>query len=283
MYTKTGDKLGGLLYNDVGVIVKGLFFLPEREAYMDKLLNNMNCIVTGGSRGIGKAISEAFAAQGANVIITYASNSAKAEDTVKKMKSLGSEAYAFKCDAGNEDAVKALRDFTADKLGSINVLVNNAGTIGKEYPVTEIPVSEWDRVMQVDVRGVFLAVKYLVPLFDKNKTGRIINISSELSVKGRANYVHYTAAKGAVNSMTRSLALELAPEILVNTIAPGPIETDMILKDMDKEWVEKEKNIPLKRLGSVTDISATAVMLASEYGGFYCGQFLSPNGGAVFV
>lgn len=250
---------------------------------MTELLKNLNCVVTGGSRGIGKAIAEAYAENGANVIITYINNHQKADETVNILKNYGVKAYAFKCNAGDENDVLLLKKFTEDKFGKINILVNNAGTIGKECPVTELPTEEWDRVMNVDVRGVFLSVKHLVPLFDTKNIGKIINISSELSVKGRANYVHYTAAKGAVNSMTRSLALELAPNILVNTIAPGPIETDMILKDMSEEWIQKEKDIPLKRLGNVKDISALAVLLASKYGNFYCGQFISPNGGAAFI
>ncbi len=250
---------------------------------MENLLEGMRCVVTGASRGIGRAIALAYAKCGADVVITYVSNKNKADEAVAEMESFGVKAYAVKCDAGNEEDTKALAEFITEKLGSIDVLVNNAGAIGEEKPITEITSDEWDRIMRIDVKGVFLAVKYLVPLFNKDSTGKIINISSELSVKGRANYVHYTAAKGAVNAMTRSLALELAPHILVNTVAPGPIETDMILQDMSAEWVEKEKNIPLGRLGSVSDISAISVLLASKYGEFYCGQFISPNGGAVFI
>lgn len=247
------------------------------------LLKGSRCVVTGASRGIGKAIAEAFAKCGADVLITYVSNKAKADETVAEMEKYGVNAYSFRCDAGDEEDTKRLADYIKEVFGSIDVLVNNAGAIGEEAPITQITSDEWDRIMRVDVKGVFLATKYLIPLFDKKRTGKIINISSELSVKGRANYTHYTAAKGAVNAMTRSLALELAPHILVNTVAPGPIETDMILQDMSSEWVEKEKNIPLRRLGSVTDISAVTVLLASKYGEFYCGQFISPNGGAVFI
>ncbi len=250
---------------------------------MENLLKGMRCVVTGASRGIGRAIALAYAKCGADVVITYVSNKEKADEAVAEMESCGVKAYAVRCDAGNEADTKALAAFIAEKLGSIDVLVNNAGAIGEEKPITDITSDEWDRIMRIDVKGVFLTVKYLVPLFNKDSTGKIINISSELSVKGRANYVHYTAAKGAVNAMTRSLALELAPHILVNTVAPGPIETDMILQDMSAEWVEKEKNIPLGRLGSVSDISAISVLLASKYGEFYCGQFISPNGGAVFI
>ena len=115
-----------------------------------------------------------------------------------------------------------------------------------------------------------------------NITNLINNISSELSKKGRECYGHYAASKGGINSLTMCMALELAPEINVNIVAPGPIETDMILADMEPEWVEKEKDIPLKRLGKVEEIAAAALLLASDDGNFFCGQFVSPNGGAVF-
>lgn len=250
---------------------------------MEHLLKNKVCVVTGGSRGIGKAIAEAFAIQGADVIFTYHSNKRAADETLEILKQFGSGAMSVCCDAGNEEEVKELVKQVSNQYKKIDVLVNNAGTIGAEYPTSELPVEEWDKVINTDLRGVFLTTKYFIPTFNLDSVGRIINISSELSIKGRANYLHYTAAKGAINAMTRSLALELAPNILVNTLAPGPIETDMIMKDMSEEWIEKEKDIPLKRLGSVKDIAASAILLASEYGSFYTGQFISPNGGAVFI
>lgn len=250
---------------------------------MGNLLSGKNCIVTGGSRGIGKCIAEAFAKEGANVMITYNLNQKAASETIEMIKKYGVEAAAVQANVSIAEDVKASMDYFRNMFGSLDVLVNNAGAIGKEKSITELSEEEWDSIINTDVKGVFLNIKYAVPNFRKGSVGKIINISSELSVKGRARYVHYTAAKGAVNAMTRSLALELSPDILVNTLAPGPIETDMILKDMKSEWVEKEKQIPLKRLGKVSEIAGTAVLLASSYGDFYCGQFISPNGGAVFI
>lgn len=250
-----------------------------------KKLENRVAVITGGSRGIGKGIALAFAKEGANIAFSYNRNKAAAEETVKEIEALGVSALAIQADAGNEDAVKNMADIVADKFGHINILVNNAGTIGLEVPVAEMESSEWDRVINTDLRGVFLASKYFIPLFEKGDgapVGKIINISSELSKKGRACYGHYAAAKGAINSFTMCLALELAPDILVNIVAPGPIETDMILADMEPEWVEKEKDIPLKRLGTVEEIGAAALLIASDDGNFFCGQFVSPNGGAVF-
>ncbi|MFD1708245.1 SDR family NAD(P)-dependent oxidoreductase [Siminovitchia sediminis] len=249
---------------------------------MSKLTDKV-AVITGGSRGIGKGIAIAFAKEGADIVFTYLSNKEQADITVKEIESYGVSVKAVQVNIGNEDDVINLANVVKETHGSFNILVNNAGTIGKESSLVDMTVEEWDHTINIDLRGVFLTTKYLIPLIKTDDPGKIINISSELSIKGRANFTHYAAAKGGVNSFTRSLALELAPDILVNTIAPGPVETDMILADMDEEWIEKEKDIPLKRLGTVEEIAATAVLLASKDGNFYCGQFISPNGGAVFI
>lgn len=249
----------------------------------EDLLKKRVCVVTGGSKGIGKAIAIAFAEEGADVIITYRTSPEGANEAIETMKKYGGKYMAVKADAANEDEIKSLVSQVKENFGKIDVLVNNAGTIGKYYKVSEMPVEEWDRVINTDLKGVFLTTKYFLPIMSTEYVGKIINVSSELSKKGRAEQAQYISAKAGVNGFTRALALELAPDILVNTIAPGPIETDMILKDMDPEWTEKEKDVPLGRLGDVKDIAATAVLLASEYGNYYCGQWLSPNGGAIFL
>jgi 3-oxoacyl-[acyl-carrier protein] reductase len=123
---------------------------------------------------------------------------------------------------------------------------------------------------------------FALPHFAKDPVGKIINIGSELALKGRANFGHYCAAKGAVIGFSYALAHELAPGICVNVLAPGPIETDMILADMEPEWIQKEPEIPADRLGTVAEIAACAVLLASSEGDFFIGQVVSPNGGAVF-
>jgi 3-oxoacyl-[acyl-carrier protein] reductase len=250
-----------------------------------KKLENRTAVVTGGSRGIGRGIALAFAKEGANIAFSYHKNEAAAMETVKEIESFGVRALAIQADSGNEDQVKEMANKVKETFGQINILVNNAGTIGLEVSVVDMSSEEWDRVINIDLRGVFLSSKYFIPLIargDSCPIGKVINISSELSKKGREKYAHYAAAKGAINSFTMCLALEQAPDVLVNIIAPGPIETDMILADMEPEWIEKEKEIPLRRLGTVEEIGATAVLLASDDGNFFCGQFISPNGGAVF-
>ncbi len=249
----------------------------------DLKLKDRVAVVTGGSRGIGKGICIAFAREGAHIAFSYASNQKAAEETVDEVKALGVKCFAIQADASSEGDVVNLRNMAEREFSRINILVNNAGTIGNEMPVQNMPVAEWNHLIAVDLTGVFLASKYFIPLIEKSPVGKIINITSELSKKGRANYAHYCAAKGGINGFTRALAMELVPDILVNAIAPGPIATDMILADMEPEWIEKEKNIPMKRLGKVEEITATAVLLASDGGNFFCGQFISPNGGAVFV
>ena len=247
-------------------------------------LKNRVAVVTGASRGIGRGIALAFAAEGADIVFTYHSNKKAADETEALVRKHGVKCLAVKCDASSEADVKALAETVRKEFGKINILVNNAGTIGAEKPITEITAEEWDHVLNTDLRGVFLNCKYLIPLITRgNPVGKIINISSELASKGRSCYSPYTAAKGAVNTLTRSLALEYAPDLLVNAIAPGPIETDMILADMEPEWIEKEKDIPLRRLGKVEEIGAAALLLASDEGNFFCGQIVSPNGGAVFT
>lgn len=246
-------------------------------------LDNRVAVITGGSRGIGKGIGLALAKEGANIVFSYLRNEEAAAETVKEIEAYGVKALAVKADSSKVDDVINMRNAVEREFGKINILVNNAGTIGLEVSVADMEVEEWDKVIGTDLRGVFLTTKYFIPLISKDPVGKIINISSELSAKGRAAYAHYAAAKGGINSFTKCLALELAPDILVNIIAPGPIETDMILSDMEPEWIEKEKDIPLRRLGKVEEIGAVAVLLASDDGNFFCGQFISPNGGAVFI
>lgn len=250
---------------------------------MNLMLENKVVVITGGSRGIGKGIGIAFAKEGAHVAFSYFSNEGEATKTALEIEAYGVKCLPIKANVGDENEVQNMKKIVEEQFGKINILINNAGTIGVEMSLVDLPTSEWDRLINIDLRGVFLSCKSFIPLMDTSSVGKIINISSELSIKGREKFTHYAAAKGGVNSLTRSLALELAPNILVNTLAPGPIETDMILADMEPEWIEKEKDIPLGRLGTVEEIAATAVFIASEKGNFYCGQFISPNGGAVFV
>ena len=249
---------------------------------MQKLKNRV-ALITGASRGIGRGIALAFAKEGADIIFTYHSNHKAAAATKAELEKLGVKVLASQTDSADEQGILSLRDEVGKAFGKINILVNNAGTIGLELPAVEMPVEEFDRVLNTDLRGVFMFCKYFVPFIEKSHVVKIINNTTELSFKGRENYIPYVTAKTGLNGLSRCLAYELAPDILVNSIAPGPIETDMILADMDPVWLEKEKDIPLRRLGKVEEIAATALLLASDEGNFFCGQIVSPNGGAVFT
>ncbi len=238
--------------------------------------------VTGGSRGIGAGIATTFAREGASVVITYHSSGDRAEEVVEAIRAHGVQGLAIKADASSVDDCRRAVDEAVARFGRINVLVNNAGTIGAEISVAEMSVEEWDHLVGTDLRGVFLTTKFALPHIPTEPVGKIINIASELALKGRAGYGHYCAAKGGVIALTYALAHEVAPGICANVVAPGPIETDMILADMAPEWIEKEKEIPARRLGTVEEIAETALLLASSAGDFFIGQVLSPNGGAVF-
>ena len=256
----------------------------------DGKLAGRAALITGGSRGIGAAIAKAFAREGAQIAFTYHEGEDRAHDhvdaaseVVSEIERGGGEGLAIVADAASAaDAQRAVEE-TVKRYGRINILVNNAGAIGQEVTVRDMPVEEWDRLIGTDLRGVFLATKFTLPHMPTDPVGKIINISSELSRKGRQTQAHYCAAKAGINGFTRALQLEVGPGICVNSVAPGPIATDLILADMTPEWIEKEKDILAQRLGTVEEIAEPVVMLASDGGNFFMGQFISPNGGAVFT
>lgn len=202
---------------------------------------------------------------------------------VHAIESTGGQAIAIHADASRESDARRAVEQTVARFGRINVLVNNAGAIGHEYTVRDMPVEEWDRLIGTDLRGVFLATKFALPHMPTEPVGNIINIRSELSRKGRPTQAHYCAAKAGINGFTRAVQLEVGPGICVNSVAPGPIATDLILADMLPEWIEKETDILAGRLGTVEEVAEPVVMLASDEGNFFMGQFISPNGGAVFT
>ncbi len=240
-------------------------------------------LITGGSRGIGAAIAKAFAREGARVAFTYHTRQDAAREVVSAIEAVGGEAIAIQADAADEADARRAVDETVARYGRINILVNNAGAIGKEFNVRDMPVDEWDRLIGTDLRGVFLATKFTLPHMPTDPVGKIINVSSELARKGRPTQAHYVAAKAGVEGFTRALQLEVGPGICVNSLAPGPIATDLILADMSPEWIKMEAEILAGRLGTVEEIAEPAVMLASDDGNFFMGQFISPNGGAVFT
>jgi len=235
-------------------------------------------VVTGGSRGIGRSIGLAFAARGARVAFCHSGDPA-AKDTLAEIQdlSVGIEQTA---DVADEAAVEAFFEAATAALGRPNILVNNAGIL-REGALAETEAADFDRVIAVNLRGNFLASRAFVR---RAKVGRIINIASDLGLLGRAEMAAYTASKGGVIALTRTLARELAPDILVNAIAPGSIETDMTSPaSMSPEQLAIDMATPLARFGQPEDIAAMACYLAGPESNFVTGQCFGVNGGSVMT
>ena len=224
-------------------------------------------VITGGSSGIGRAIAEAFEANGDRVIVLDRS---------------GASAELISVDVSQEESVRAAFAMARERLGTIDVLVNSAGLL-TESPMQDMTLHMWNETLSVDLTGVFLCCREVVGEMRQQKWGRIINIASQLAVKGGVGLSHYAAAKAGVVAFTKSLALEVASDnVLVNSIAPGPIETPLVA-GISEEWkVAKRLELPLGRFGGVEEVAPTALLLASEPGGnLYVGQTLGPNSGDV--
>lgn len=242
-------------------------------------LQAKRAVVIGGARGIGRAIAESFAAQGAVVCVADKDRAAVTTDAIS-MK--GHDAFAAHVDVADEDSVRALFDEAVPRLGGLDIVVNSAGVI-QEKALLETTAADFDRVIGVNLRGTFLVGREgLRVLVGAGEGGRVINVGSDLGVLGRETFSPYAASKGGVHALTKSWAREFAPEILVNAIAPGPVDTDMLdLKNMSPEWRAKEESIPLGRVGRPAEIAALAVFLAGPGASFITGQILGPNGGSV--
>ena len=238
-------------------------------------------IVTGASRGIGKACALAFGKSGANVIINYTRSKEKAEELCEEISKLGGRALPFCADVADRKAVDEMIAFAHSNFGSISTLVNNAG-IAEQIMFCDITEEKWDRMFAVDVKGVYNCIQAALPDMIHNKSGRIINISSMWGITGASCEVHYSAAKAAVIGMTKALAKELGPSgITVNAIAPGVISTEMNGNISEEIMSELKEETPIGRIGTPEDIAETALFLASPKASFITGEVISVNGGFV--
>jgi len=242
-------------------------------------------LVTGSSSGIGRGVAVALAREGAAVVINHpsAAQAAQAEAVRCAIAELGGQALVLQGDVSEPADVERMVGECERVFQRVDVLVNNAG-IALASPVESMPLEQWDRVLAVHLRGTFLMTRRVLPGMYERGYGRIINTASQLAYKGAAGFAHYTAAKGAILSFTRSLALEIgARGVTVNCVAPGATKTPM-LEDVPPDLLEQiRQGIPLGRLAEVDDIVPAYVFLASEEGRHFQGQCISPNGGDVFL
>jgi 3-oxoacyl-[acyl-carrier protein] reductase len=238
-------------------------------------------LVTGASRGIGREIALELAREGASVAVNYAGSEAKALEVVDEIKAMGRDAFAIQADVSNSESVTDMVKATIERFSKIDILVNNAG-ITKDNLLMRMKESEWDDVININLKGVFLCTKAVTRQMMKQRSGRIINISSIVGVSGNPGQANYVAAKSGVIGLTKTTAKELSSRgITVNAIAPGFITTDMTDKLNEDVKTEMLKQIPLARFGEPKDIARTVIFLASEDSAYMTGQTLHVDGGMV--
>lgn len=244
-----------------------------------KLLEGKTAIITGGSRGIGKAIALRFAAEGANVAFTYLNSKERAESVAREIASLGVKCEAYASNAADyEQAHQMVAQVLAD-FGRVDILVNNAG-ITKDGLLMRMNQQQWDEVVYTNLNSAFYFSHAVASIMMKQKAGSIINMSSVVGVSGNAGQANYAASKAGLIGLTKSVAKELGSRgIRVNAIAPGFIETDMTSNLGDDVKTEWAKTIPLRRAGQPDDVANTAVFLASDLSAYITGQVINVCGG----
>jgi 3-oxoacyl-[acyl-carrier protein] reductase len=246
-------------------------------------LASRRAVVTGGAQGIGRAIAVGFAREDADVAVIDVQDQVAGAGVVSDAEAAGRRGFYFRADVASETEVTAAMTAAAEALGGIDVLVNNAGVVS-EYLVAQMPVTEWDRVMAINLRGPFLCARVVLPAMIAQGRGRIINMASQLGQLGGETMAHYSASKAGLIGFTKALAREVSHlNILVNAIAPGPIETQMLAGE-SPEWVQRKlSQLPMRRFGQVGEVVPTAIFLASDDSSYCTGQTLGPNGGDVML
>jgi 3-oxoacyl-[acyl-carrier protein] reductase len=243
------------------------------------MLEGKVALVTGASRGIGRAIAISLAQAGANVAVNYAGNESAAAEVVAHIESLGRKAIKIRANVGSSDEVDAMVKLTLETYGQLDILVNNAG-ITRDNLIMRMKDDEFDEVINTNLKGVFNCVRSVTRTMMKQRSGRIINISSVVGTIGNPGQANYVAAKAGVIGLTKSAARELASRgITVNAIAPGFITTDMTDKLTDEMRAQLLQQIPLARFGQPDDIARTVLFLASDEASYMTGQTLHIDGG----
>ena len=242
-------------------------------------LSGQVAVVTGASRGIGRAIALELAKRGADVVVNYSGNQALADETVKICEEAGVKAIAVKANVAKLDECQAMIDEAVKEFGKVDILVNNAG-VTKDKLIMAMSEQDFDDVISVNLKGAFNCMKLVTKMMMKQRYGRIINMSSVVGIHGNIGQANYSASKGGIIALTKSLAKELASRnILVNAIAPGFIDTDMtnVLGDSTREAILKQ--IPLAKMGDIEDIANLVVFLSSDKAKYITGQVIGVDGG----
>lgn len=246
------------------------------------LFDGKVAIVTGSSRGVGRATALRLAEGGANVVVNYLSNEAEAFETVRMCQDRGVESFAVQADVSDFLKAKELADKTAEKYGAIDLLVLNAG-IWEGAPIEEMSEETWNKVLNTNLKSAWAMTKACVPAMKKQPSGSIVLVSSTAGQRGEANYSNYAASKGGQISFTKALATELCPTIRVNCVAPGWIETAMVRPVFeDKSYKQKVlSTIPLNRVATTDDVALSICFLLSDWSQHITGEILNINGGSV--
>lgn len=247
------------------------------------VLDGRIALVTGSSRGIGREIALAFAREGADVIVNYRSAESEAQAVADAIQELGQRTLVVRADVSREDQVQAMVASALAEFDRIDILVNNAGfvTLG---PIERMETVTWDEMIGTHLRGTFLVTRAVLPGMLARGDGRIINVSSQLGQIGREWMAHYAAAKAGIIGFTKSLAREVVQQgVLVNCIAPGPIDTGIVPEGAGQPRTNYDQLLPIGRPGTVEEVAPTAVFLASDAATYYVGQTLGPNGGDVML
>ncbi|MBR2916520.1 MAG: glucose 1-dehydrogenase [Clostridia bacterium] len=241
---------------------------------------SITCIVTGASRGIGKGAALSLGEMGANVVINYNKNKALAEDVAKEVISFGGRAEIFGADVSDFSSCQKMIEFTAEKFGGIDALVNNAGISPMQSPFDLTDREEWEKVFSVNVFGTFNCTKAVLPHMISKKKGSIVNVSSVWGITGGSCEAVYSSSKAAVIGFTKAMAKELAPSgIRVNALAPGMIETDMNSHFGENDIEEIKKEIPLGKIGTISDMGKIIAFLCSNKSSYITGEVIKADGG----
>ncbi len=247
------------------------------------ILDGRIAIITGASRGIGRAIALALAKKGAAVVVNYASNAGAAEETAQQVRDSGGRARVFRADVAEPAGAAALVQAAVDQFGGVDILVNNAGVTRDNF-ILRMKDEDWDRVLGVNLKGAFNCTRAAARLMIKNRSGRIINISSVVALTGNTSQANYCAAKAGLIGFTKAMAKELGPRnITVNAVAPGFITTEMTL-GLPEELKEKMlSQIPLKKFGGPEQVAELVAFLASDTADYISGQTIAVDGGMSCV